>query len=254
MDLANGHDNVRNTLLRMVLVLCVTTGFGLLFFQHAVFDQRMMASQFLTSGVTAAIAYAAWKSGRWRDGLAALLVWYIVRVFLITEYNWWLLVLSFAYVGGIAAGIFLFVTFVRKEIVRGMMQRIASAGVIIAITNALIMIFLGLWSWGAVTASPGYFASMVFRNLQFGTLIGVAVGIGAECAEYILVKLAGGVPVASGVASGSTSPGAHHESTVMHGETILVNCASCGRELEPTPAEVASETYTCPFCGKPGAM
>ena len=70
MDMTNGHDNVRNTVLRMVLVLCVTTGFGLLFFQLAVFNMRMMASQFLTSAVTAGVSYAAWKSSRWRTGSA----------------------------------------------------------------------------------------------------------------------------------------------------------------------------------------
>ena len=254
MDMTNGHDNVRNTVLRMVLVLCVTAGFGLLFFQLEVLNMKMMASQFLTSGVTAGVSYAAWKSSRWRDGLAALVVWYFVETFLITEYNWWLLVLSFAYIAGIGAGMLLFVTFVRKEIVHGMMQRIAAAGVIIAIANAIIIVFLGFWSWTAVKASPGYFASMVFRNLQFGTLIGVGIGLGAECAEYIILRLSGSVPGASGLAVAGASPGAHHESTVMHGETIVVNCASCGKEIEPAPAEVASETYTCPYCGTPGTM
>ncbi len=252
MEKATGRDDVRTTVLRMLLVLIVTAGFGLVFFQRAVFEMRTMASQFLTSGVTCGISYAAWRSARWRDGLAALFVWFLVRAFLITEYNWWLLVLSFGYVAGISAGVFLFVRFAREGIVRGIVQRVAGAGVITAIANALIMVFLGLWSWHAVKTSPGFFASVVFRNLQFGTLIGIGMGLGAEASEYVLIRLKWESP--GDAWPGSVPAGVHHESTEMHGETIVVNCAKCGQEIELSPAEVAAEAYACPSCGTPGTL
>jgi signal transduction histidine kinase len=184
METVGTGESVRNSLLRTIVVICATTALGLLIFQLSVVNMRMMASQFLTSGVSAGISYAAVKSRRWRDGLAALLVWYLVMVFLVTEYNSWLLVLWFAYVAGIAAAVSLYDYFVRKDIVRGMVQRVAAAGVIVAVANALIVLFLGFFSVRAVIASPGSFASAVFRNLQFGTLIGIGFGLGAEIAEY----------------------------------------------------------------------
>jgi len=200
------HDIVKNTLLRMILAACTTVAFGLLFFQLSVFNMRMMASQFMMSGVTAGIAYAALKTPRWRDGLAALFVWYIVLTFFISQYNWWLLVLFFAYIMGIAAAVYLYLYFVRREIVRGALQRVAASGVITAVANAVIILFLGLvtmvlgYSASNISlATPGYYASMVFRNLQLGTLIGIGFGVGAELAEYIIRRLeGGGAPESSG--------------------------------------------------------
>ncbi|HMK38328.1 MAG TPA: hypothetical protein VK569_03240, partial [Bacteroidota bacterium] len=108
MENATTQHNVRNTLLRTVIPACATVGFGVIFFQMSVFNMRMMASQFLMSGVTAGIAYAALRTPRWRDGFAGLFVWYIVMTFFITQYNWWLLVLFFAYIAGIAAAVYLY--------------------------------------------------------------------------------------------------------------------------------------------------
>lgn len=186
MENESVQDIIWHTVLRMIVVACVILGIGLVFFRLNVFNMRMTASQFLTSGVTAAISYAALKTPRRRDGVAALFVWYVVLVFFVLQYNWWLLILCAAYIVGIAAAVYLYDQFVLKNIVRGTVQRVAAAGVITAVANALIIIFLGLWTWKAVVASVGYYASVVFRNLQFGTLIGISFGIGAECAEYII--------------------------------------------------------------------
>jgi hypothetical protein len=186
MESESAQDIVWHTILRLIVVACLILGFGLVFFRLNVFSMRLTASQFLTSGVTAAIAYAALQTPRRRDLLAALFVWYIVLVFFVTQYTPWLLALYAAYVAGIAAAVYIYVLFVRKNIVRGTVQRVAAAGVITAVINALIMVILGLFSWRAVTASLGFYASLVFRNLQFGTLIGISFGIGVECAEYAI--------------------------------------------------------------------
>ena len=186
MDNESVQDIIWHTVLRMIVAACLTLGFGLVFFRLNVFNMRLTASQFLTSGVTAAITYAALKTPRRRDGLAALIVWYVILVFFVTQYTPWLLILCAAYVAGIAGAVYVYNQFVVKNIVRGAVQRVAAAGVITAVANALIIMFLGLWSWKAVAASMGFYASIVFRNLQFGTLIGIGFGIGVECAEYII--------------------------------------------------------------------
>jgi hypothetical protein len=254
MENVSTQDVVKHTILRLIVVVCSTAGFGFLFFRLSVFDMRMWASQFLTSGVTAAIFYAALKTPRWRDGFAALLIWYLVLTFLVAKYNSWLPILHFAYVAGIAAAVYLYTYFVRREIVRGLVQRVAAAGVITAVVNAVIIVFLGLFSWRTVFASPGYIASWVFKNLQIGTLIGIGFGTGVEIAEYIIRRFAGGGESESGLARESGSAGVHHGSTSMHRGTIAVTCASCGEDLELTPAEVSAGAYTCPSCGKPGTL
>ena len=190
MENVSTQDVVRHTIVRMLVVACATVGFGLVFFRLNVFDMGKIASQFLTSGITAAITYAALMTPRWRDGFVALLVWYIVLTFLVVQFRVYLLILNFAYVAGIAAAVYLYCYFVLKEMVRGLLQRVAAAGVIMAIANAVIILFLGMFNLHAVYASPGSYASVLFRNLQFGTLIGIGFGLGVELAEYIIRRMA----------------------------------------------------------------
>ncbi len=189
MENESTQDVAKHTILRMVVVACAILGFGLVFFRLKVFDVGMIASQFLAGGITAAIAYSALKTPRWRDGFVALLVWYIVLTFLVVQYHAYLLILNFAYVAGIAAAVYLYYYFVRKEVVRGLLQRVAAAGVILAIANAFIILFLGMFNLHAVYASPGSYASTILRNLQLGTLVGIGFGLGVEIAEYIIRRM-----------------------------------------------------------------
>jgi len=189
MENESTQDVAKHTILRMVVVACAILGFGLVFFRLKVFDVGMIASQFLAGGITAAIAYSALKIPRWRDGFVALLVWYIVLTFLVVQYHAYLLILNFAYVAGIAAAVYLYYYFVRKEVVRGLLQRVAAAGVILAIANAFIILFLGMFNLHAVYASPGSYASTILRNLQLGTLVGIGFGLGVEIAEYIIRRM-----------------------------------------------------------------
>jgi hypothetical protein len=252
METSTALDNVRKTLLRSIVVGCVTVGFGLLFFRLSVFDTRMVAFQFLVSGVTAAVFYPFLKSGRRWEGLVPLAVWFLLLTFFIGQYTPFLPVNNFLYVTGIAAAVGVYESLVRRELLRGLLQRVASAGVIIAIANAVIYALLSLRFWPAVSTSFGYYASMAFRNLQFGTLIGIGFGLGVEAAEYLVPRMGGQTGTA---VPGAPGPGGlHHVSTLMHGETIVVTCASCGTELELTPGQIAAETYTCTSCGKPGAL
>jgi hypothetical protein len=189
METAWTQDVVKITVVRLIVVAFTIVAFGFLFFRLSVFDLRVIPSQFVTSGVTASVFFAALASPRRRDGYIALLVWYAVLTFLVGRFTLWQANVYGAYVAGVAAAVYVYNSFVRREIVRGGVQRVASAGVLMAIANAVIMVYLGLFSWHTVFASTGFFASMVFRNLQFGTLIGIAFGIGAEFAGYIIRRM-----------------------------------------------------------------
>ena len=189
MDAEAGRDAVRDTVIRMLAVVVSTGASGVLCFRDNVLNLRMIASQFLTSGVTAGIAYAALGLPRRRDGFVALLIWYVVWTFFVERPGWHIGVMNLVYVVGIAAAVYVYVLFIRKGIVKGALQRVAAAGVVTALANAVITVILGLTSRVAVFASVGFFASTVFRNLQYGTLVGIGIGVGAELAELLIRRL-----------------------------------------------------------------
>jgi hypothetical protein len=57
--------------------------------------------------------------------------------------------------------------------------------VITAITNGLIVIVLGAFALRAVVNLPAAWLESALFNLEIGTLIGLAVGVGIEITEYL---------------------------------------------------------------------
>ena len=183
------QDVVKITVVRLIAVAFAIVAFGFVFFRLSIFDLRVLPSQFVTSGVTASVFFAALASHRKKDAVIALVVWYVVLTFLVGRWSPWEANVHAAYVAGVGAAVYAYAGFVRRKIVRGGVQRVASAGVLTALANAAVMVYIGLFSWRTVFASTGFFASMVFRNLQFGTLVGIAFGLGAELSAYVLRKM-----------------------------------------------------------------
>jgi len=189
MDGEAGKEAIRDTVIRMIAIVCLTGASGFLYFRENILNLRLVASQFLTSGVTAGIAYSALHLPRQRDGLVALLIWFVVLTFLVEQPGVHVGIVNLVFIAGIAAAVYVYVSFIRKGIVKGWLQRVASAGVVTALANALITVVLGLTSRMVVFASTGFFASTVFRNLQYGTLVGIGIGVGAELAELLIGRL-----------------------------------------------------------------
>jgi len=184
-----GKDAVRDTVIRMSAIVVITGASGFLYFRDTVLNLRAVASQFLTSGVTAGIAYAALHLPRVRDGIAALIIWFVVLTFLVERPSMHLGVMNLVYLAGIAGAVYVYMSFIRRGVVRGALQRVASAGVLTALANALITVVLGFALRTLVFTSVGFFASTVFRNLQYGTLVGIGIGVGAELAELLIGRL-----------------------------------------------------------------
>lgn len=170
---------------RAVVVSGFCIAAGLILYRFAVFDPSMRAFQFTMSGVSIGLAYAAWKGHVIRNGLAALFVWYAVLTGLIEEFNSWLLILNFAYIGGMAGATFVHQRVVETRSVRGGIQRVALAGALMAIANGLIVVFLSLFSFNAVVAHAATWMEVTYHNLQLGALIGLSTGSGMELAEYL---------------------------------------------------------------------
>jgi|GEM_PF-2844277 len=190
------QDVVKITVVRLIVVAITVVAFGSLFFRLSVFDLRVLPSQFVTSGVAASVVFAALASPRRRDGAIALLVWFVVLTFIVGRFTLLHANVNAAYVAGVGASVYAYDSCVRRGTLRGGVQRVAFAGVLTAVANAVIMVYLALFSWYTVFASTGFFASMVFRNLQIGTLVGIAFGLGAELAAYIIRGMSGKEKVA----------------------------------------------------------
>lgn len=244
MDQAAKVRFVTRALIVAGTVICV----GLAIFQSGVFTPTMRAFQFSFSGMTAGLFYAAMKEGNLRLGFAALFVWYLVLTFLIEhgEFNSWLLVLNLAYIVGIAGAMYFYGRLVQASLLRGIAQPIAAMGVLTALANGLIVVVLASFSLRQVLDHPMVVVEQSFRNLQIGTLLGLAIGIGIEIAEFVLRRQAERA-MADSAEPGSVGSG---EMSDEQGESVVVACPSCGEKLELSLAEVESGKYTCPLCGK----
>ena len=178
------------TVIRLICVAGAGIGIGCLFFRAEVFASNALASQFLSSSITAALAYAGLKEGRPRETLAALCLWYVVFSFVISHVDSWVLIVRLVYVLGVAVGVSLYLSAVKKSFLRGMTQRLAAMGIIIALINCLIIFILSLFTARLLFHYPLSIVAVAFQNLQIGTLLGIAVGAGMELAEFILARTA----------------------------------------------------------------
>jgi hypothetical protein len=180
--------SLTQAIVRTAVVAGTGIAVGFLIFHQEIFIPTMVSFQFTISSITAGLSYAALRGKTPRNGLAALLIWYLVLMFLIEEFNSWLPILNLAYLLGIAGAIFVYEYVIRKLLVRGKAQRIAAAAVFTAIANGLIVVTLGLVTTNAIY-HPARILEVGYHNVQIGTLIGLAIGIGMEIAEYLLEKL-----------------------------------------------------------------
>ncbi|MDE3056740.1 MAG: hypothetical protein KGJ59_02115 [Bacteroidota bacterium] len=176
----------KHLLLRAAVVSGVGILVGYIFYRSSVFNPHMRAFQFTVSSITAGIAYAMLKSPVPRNLWAALFSWYIILTGLLITFNRWMLILNLVYIIGVTVAIFVYNNVAAKPFLKRAVLRVAFAGAIIATTNGLIIIVLSLVSVRTVIVS--HFTTLlkwVNLNMQFGAIIGLAVGIGIELAEYL---------------------------------------------------------------------
>jgi hypothetical protein len=186
----SGH-LLRHVVIRTFIIAGVGIAFGYLVFRFAVFVPTMPPYQFTIASITVGLCYSMLKGSTLRNTLSVLLVWYFVgTTFSDTRHYWiWIMILQFAYVAGLSFAVYLYMFFIRKRYVRSMAIRIASFLVITAITNALIVQALALLSFPRVIAHPFQYLQASFYNLELGTMIGLALGIGIELGDYAIRRL-----------------------------------------------------------------
>ena len=182
---------MKQTITRLIAVAGSALTLGYALYRSSIFVPTMRVSQFAMSGVTMAIAYAAWKARAVRNGLAALFVWYVCLTTLIVPFNWWLLILDSFYIAGMTAAVLVHQSAVVPRLRSYPLLRVALAGAITSIANGLIIVALFLfsclflYSWQAIPTHLDAAYGNIYFNLNIGALIGLGVGIGMEIAEYL---------------------------------------------------------------------
>jgi hypothetical protein len=219
------------TLLRFLLLSAASIGVGTAFYGSSVFVFDRWPVQFLSSGITGGLFYAALKISRPRDGMAALLLWYLLQTLLVGELNGWIFILAATYIVGIALAVWLAWTLAQRGVVRGVAQRFAAMVVMVGILNALIIVVLSLFSFRHSLTHLWNILGAMYQNLRAGTLIGFGLGIGSELSEYLL-----SLPLVQRAFTGLPSTPAI--------------CPFCGEALELSAAELEAKEFTCPTCGK----
>ena len=179
----------KEAILRAVIVAGLVVAFGFVVFRPFIFIRTMVPYQFLVTGVTLGISYAAFKSRAPRIGFIALFAWYALLTGRHASQNIWSFILFGCYIIGITAAVYVYILVAGKSFVNGRTQRIIASTLIIGVANGLIALLLGSFSIQAVLASPRVFLEASFYNVLIGAVMGIVCGVGIELAEYVLISL-----------------------------------------------------------------
>lgn len=174
----------KHLLIRVVIISGIGILVGYVLYRKAVFMPSMVPFQFVESSITAGLAYAFLKKSTYRNMAAALCGWYFIALLTFADINPWLPILYGAYILGITAAILIDDYIITKLGATNPFVRIIFAGAIISVMNGVIIVALRLVSW-----QFSHF-EWSFKNMEYGAIIGLAVGIGIELAEYADRKMA----------------------------------------------------------------
>lgn len=185
-------NSISNTWKQAIWRAVIVSGFviviGFIIFHSSIFISTNPTFQFVVTGVTIGISYAAFKSGTPKYAILPLFVWYLFLVGKQALENTWILILSSSYILAIAGAIYLYLFIASKSFINGRIQRIVALTLVVGIINGLIIIFLGLFRIKEAIANPIWILTTMYSNLQIGTVIGIISGLGIELVEYVLKR------------------------------------------------------------------
>lgn len=212
------QDKAQEFVIRFVGVAGVSIALGIAIFGRRVFVITAAPFQFVQSGVTAGLFYASLKNlTSIKNSIAALFVWYVLLLTLLVKFNTWLPILDLAYLGGIAAAIYLCKYVVDKGLIHGIVQRLATSIVFLGLANVLIIVLLStiqfIFYHHARQVSI-FFSELPLRiraNLIIGCAIGFGAGVGIEIVEYYFDRR-------------------HRQDEAVTTGGPIVRCASCRQE------------------------
>ena len=173
-------------IIRFLCVAMFIIGFALVFYHRYVIVPTAWPFQFLMSGLAIAVSYTTFSPGRIKEGIAALVLYFILSSGAITPHHPWAFILDATYIGVMACAVYLYLAVARKPLFHNRVLRVVAAAAIVGICNGLIIPFLSLFSIPWYLSHLAQLLDGIHLNLKVGTMMGLMFGIGAEVSKYLI--------------------------------------------------------------------
>ena len=139
--------------------------------------------QFLVSGITIGLSYAAFREKYTRQGTGLLTLWYVVLLGSVGQWYEWIFILEGTYIAVISLGVYLIIRIVQKPIINNAFLRIGTSMSVLAIANSLIIVILGFFSLSHFVSQLQQEFDAMSLNLKVGAMLGLFMGIGVELSD-----------------------------------------------------------------------
>ena len=177
---------VKQGIVRFIVVSGLIVGFAYLIYHESVFIPTRWPFQFLISGIVIGLSYAFFITNKIKEGIAVLVLSFIISSGLITPHHTWNFILTGTYVCVMACAVYLFLFIIRKQYFTDRLMCIVTAGVIIGVANSLIILVLRLFSPLSSFAQLPMLVEALHLNLKIGTVMGLLFGIVTELSKYFI--------------------------------------------------------------------
>ncbi|HVN48681.1 MAG TPA: hypothetical protein VMU30_07655 [Bacteroidota bacterium] len=186
----NKLDALKQSIIRFMTISGFIILAAYLLYGKRIFYFNYSQSEFFQSGITIGIAFTAFRDKKYRQGIGALILWYILLNGVShTEVLWFFIQLAM-YITIISLGVYYSIAICRKPFINNKFFRIATPIVVIGVSNALISIVIVLIHVWYNIKNILYLPEEVILNLKYGALLGLFLGMSNEILEeYIFPKL-----------------------------------------------------------------
>jgi hypothetical protein len=177
------NELIKESAVRFIIISGLIIAAGYYLYQNSVFIPTHWPFQFLVSGITVGIAYAAFSKNHFSTGAAILFVWYIILTSWISDHNTWVLILEGTYITIFSASVYLYIKIIQKYEIENILIRIIISAVLFGIINSLIVVILSLFSPQILLTNFQRVLSPMMLNFGIGTGIGLFFGIGVKLSD-----------------------------------------------------------------------
>jgi hypothetical protein len=177
---------IKQGVARFVSVAGLIVGIAYLIYHESVFIPTRWPFQFSISGITIGLSYAFFSANKIKEGIAILVLLFVISSGSIIEHHTWNFILNATYICVMACAVYLFLFIIRKQYFTNRIMCIVIAGVIIGVSNSLIILVLRLFSPLSSFAQFPMLVEALHLNLKIGTVMGLLFGIGTELSKYII--------------------------------------------------------------------
>jgi len=177
----------REMAIRGVLVAGLIMLFGFAVYGREVFIPNMWPSQFLFSGVTLGVAAAFFHHRQFRNGSAALLVWWLASMGLISHVHDFRNSLLFVVdIVAMSAAVYYFYLIIRRPPLSQWFWQLIASSILVGLAAGSVVAFMALLHPQTVFSNPWKVLHAVYMNMRIGILMGLLFGGGDLLANNVV--------------------------------------------------------------------